>query len=175
VAFRSEFSLGLDLFNATVLDNESGLDGRFFLWRGQFQWTELITNNLLFVAQLSGQWTGDVLLPGERFQVGGIYTVRGYDRNFLTGDRGLAARVEFRYTPVSDRHWGTLTLSPFFDFGASGDNLVSPLSPNPIASTGVSLQWQRDPFLLRLDYAEPLTETQHEQNLLFLFQLQHRF
>jgi hemolysin activation/secretion protein len=175
VALRSEFSLGLDLFDATVLDNESGLDGRFFLWRGQFQWTELITNTLLFVTQLSGQWTEDVLLPGERFQVGGIYTVRGYDRNFRTGDRGIAARVEFRYTPVSDRDWGTLTLSPFFDFGAIGDNLVSPLSPNPIASTGVSLQWQRNPFLLRLDYAEPLTETQHEQNLLFLFQLQHRF
>jgi hemolysin activation/secretion protein len=175
VAFRSEFSLGLDWFNATILDNQSGLDGRFFLWRGQFQWTELITNNLLFVAQLSGQWTGDVLLPGERFQVGGIYTVRGYDRNFRTGDRGIAARVELRYTPVSDRNWGTLTLSPFFDFGAIGDNLASPLSPNPIASTGISLQWQRDPFWLRLDYAEPLTETQHEQNLLFLFQLQHRF
>jgi hypothetical protein len=60
-----------------------------------------------------------------------------------------------------------LTFSSFFNFGASGDNLVFLLSPNPIASTGVRLPLQRDPFLLRLDYAELLTDTQHEHNLLF--------
>jgi hypothetical protein len=35
LAARSQFSLGLDAFNATI--NDTGTDGQFFAWLGQFQ------------------------------------------------------------------------------------------------------------------------------------------
>ena len=38
LAVRSQFGLGLDIFDATV--NNTGTDGRFFSWLGQFQWVE---------------------------------------------------------------------------------------------------------------------------------------
>lgn len=36
LAARSQFSFGLDAFDATI--NNTGTDGRFFAWLGQFQW-----------------------------------------------------------------------------------------------------------------------------------------
>lgn len=171
LALRSEFSLGLDWLGATVLDNESGLDGRFFSWRGQFQWLESIPPNLTFTAQISGQISGDALLPGERFQVGGFYTVRGFDRNLRTGDSGLTVRVEPRYTPINDPDWGLLTAFVFFDFGLVSNNVLPVPPPDTLASLGVGWEWQWQPVRLRLDLALPLTDSLREQNILFQFQL----
>ena len=66
---------GLDIFNATV--NDTGTDGQFFSWLGQFQWVEQFPPGLLLVTQLNSQLTPDSLLPLEKFSVGGVDTVRG--------------------------------------------------------------------------------------------------
>ena len=171
LALRSEFSLGVDWLGATVLENESGLDARFFSWRGQFQWLESISPNLTFTAQISGQLSGDALLPGERFQVGGFYTVRGFDRNLRTGDSGLTVRVEPRYTPINDPGWGVLTTFVFFDFGFVSNNALPIPPPDTLASLGVGWEWQWQPVKLRLDLALPLSDPLREQNILFQFQL----
>lgn len=38
LAARSQFSLGIDAFDATI--NNTGTDGQFFSWLGQFQWVQ---------------------------------------------------------------------------------------------------------------------------------------
>ncbi len=48
-----------------------------------------------FHAALSGQLTNDHLVPGERFRVGGMDTVRGWHEGALSGDRGYRWSVEF--------------------------------------------------------------------------------
>lgn len=171
-ALRSQFSLGLDLFNATR--NDSGRDGSFFSWQAQFQYLEKLTDNILFSTQLSGQFSPDSLLSLEQFQIGGIYSVRGYDYNFLQGDSGLAGTIELRLTLFDNESYGRMEVYPFFDFGAVWDN-QSNLSSDLFTSTGFGLLWQRDPIRLRLDYAFPLTETQQEQNLYFSIQLRKAF
>lgn len=39
LAARSQFNIGIDAFEATI--NDTGVDGNFFTWQGQFQWLQL--------------------------------------------------------------------------------------------------------------------------------------
>jgi hemolysin activation/secretion protein len=81
LAARSQFSLGIDAFDATI--NNTGTDGRFLSWLGQFQWVERLPNNSLFpansvlVARISSQLTPSSLLPLERFSLGGVNSAPG--------------------------------------------------------------------------------------------------
>jgi len=76
LAARSQFSLGINAFDATI--NNIGTDARFFAWLGQFQWVQQLSPRVLLVAQLAAQLTPDSLLPLEQFSLGGASTVRGY-------------------------------------------------------------------------------------------------
>ncbi|MGH2414036.1 MAG: ShlB/FhaC/HecB family hemolysin secretion/activation protein, partial [Microcystaceae cyanobacterium] len=171
-AVRSQFSVGLDLFNATINDN--GRDGRFFSWQGQFQYLEKLSDKLILSTQVSGQFSPDKLLPLEQFQIGGIYSVRGYDDNILQGEQGINGTIELHLALFDDQQWGRLEIYPFFDFGAVWNN-QDDLPSEAIAGTGLGLLWQRDPIRLRLDYAFPLTETQQEQNLYISVQIGKSF
>ncbi len=46
-------------------------------------------------AVLDGQLTNDRLIPGERFRVGGMDSVRGWHESVLSGDKGYRWSVEF--------------------------------------------------------------------------------
>lgn len=55
-----------------------------------------------FTSQLTGQKANDVLYSSERIFIGGLYSVRGFVRNTLSGDDGYYCRNEVSlYPPVS--------------------------------------------------------------------------
>ena len=154
LAVRSQFSFGLDLFDATT--NDIGIDGRFMVWQGQFQWVEKCDENVLFLARLTTQLTPDALLPIEQFELGGIDTVRGYPKNFRVGDNGLLGSVEMRFTLLSDEKFGIVELSPFIDVGTVWNNQTEVISPNTLVSTGLELRLSIDNFNVRSSYGIPL-------------------
>ncbi|NET57981.1 MAG: ShlB/FhaC/HecB family hemolysin secretion/activation protein, partial [Symploca sp. SIO2E6] len=92
LAARSQFSFGLGAFDATL--NDTGTDGRFFSWLGQFQWVERLSPQATLITQLNAQLTPDSLLSLERFSMGGVDTVRGYRQNQLVADNGILGSVE---------------------------------------------------------------------------------
>lgn len=152
-AARSQFSFGLDAFNATV--NTSGTDGRFFAWLGQFQWVQLLTPRIALISRVAAQLTPDSLLSLERFSLGGVDTVRGYPQNQLVGDNGLLASIEARIPLTNDP--SVLQLTPFFDFGTAWNNRTADPDPRAIAGLGVGLRWQIGSGLfVRVDYGIPL-------------------
>ena len=153
-AARSQFSFGLDLFDATV--NELAIDGRFMAWQGQFQWVEKCDENILFLARLATQLTPDALLPIEQFDLGGIDTVRGYPKNFRVGDNGLVASVEMRFKLLNDSPFAIVELSPFFDWGTVWNNKTEVISPQTLASMGLDLRLSIDNFTVRSSYGIPL-------------------
>lgn len=110
LAARSQFSLGIDAFDATI--NNTGTDGRFFSWLGQFQWVQQLSPRNLLVARIDAQLTPDSLLSLERFSMGGVDTVRGYRQNQLVSDNGILGSVEVRVPLTSDPR--ILQLAPFF-------------------------------------------------------------
>jgi len=54
----------------------------------------LADHDALFTCQLAGQWAEDVLYGSEQMLIGSLYTVRGFNRNTLSGDHGYYWRNE---------------------------------------------------------------------------------
>ena len=153
VAARSQFSLGLDLFDATI--NDTGTDGRFVSWLGQFQWVEQVSPRWLLVSRVNAQLTPNSLLPLERFSVGGVDTVRGYAQNQLVTDNAVVGSVELR-VPLS-ANTNELQLIPFLDIGTGWNNQTETPNPSVLLGTGLGVQWQPIPMTnLRLVYGIPL-------------------
>ncbi len=163
LAARSQFSLGIDAFDATI--NNTGTDGRFFSWLGQFQWVQQLSPRNLLVARIDAQLTPNSLLPLERFSIGGVDTVRGYRQNQLVADNGILGSVEVRIPLASDS--SKLQLAPSFEIGTVWNNRDIDPDPATIASLGLGLRWQMTPDLsLRLDYGIPLISVSDRGNSL---------
>lgn len=153
---RSQFSFGLDAFDATV--SNSGADGSFTSWLGQFQWVQLLGKETILIARTAAQLSFDSLLPLEQFSVGGIETVRGYRQAELFTDNGIAGSLEVLFPIVRKSSGiGAIQLVPFFDIGTAWNNKGPALTPNTIATLGLGLRWQLDPFFsARIDWGFPL-------------------
>jgi hemolysin activation/secretion protein len=163
LAARSQFSVGIDAFDATI--NNTGTDGRFFSWLGQFQWVQQLSPRNLLVARIDAQLTPDSLLSLERFSMGGVDTVRGYRQNQLVADNGILGSVEVRVPLTSDPR--VLQLAPFFEIGTAWNNLDTDSDPATIAGLGLGLRWLIAPDLsLRLDYGIPLISVGERGNSL---------
>ncbi|MGB3640401.1 MAG: ShlB/FhaC/HecB family hemolysin secretion/activation protein [Rivularia sp. (in: cyanobacteria)] len=158
LAARSQFSFGIDAFDATV--NQSGTDGRFFAWLGQFQWVQQVSPKTLVLTKINAQLTPDALLPLEKISLGGIDTVRGYRQNQLVADNGIIGSVELRIPLTSNN---LLQIRPFFDIGTVWNNRAENPEPQTVAGLGMGLTWQpnRDLFL-QLDYGIPLIAVDSE-------------
>lgn len=157
-AARSQFSLGLDAFDATR--NDDAPDGVFFAWLGQAQWVRSLAPDTLLVARAAAQIASDELLPVSQFAIGGPNTVRGYLQNQRVGDSGWLASLELRYPLLRNSpDWGTLSVVPFLDVGTVwnlGDDRQLP-DPSTLVGAGLGLRWQLSPsFSARLDWGVPL-------------------
>ncbi|MBD2491230.1 ShlB/FhaC/HecB family hemolysin secretion/activation protein [Aulosira sp. FACHB-615] len=175
LAARSQFSFGIDAFDATV--NNTGTDGRFFSWLGQFQWVQQVSKRALLLTRIDAQFTPDSLLSLEKFSIGGVNTVRGYRQNQLVSDNGILGVVELRI-PLSSNPTN-LQLTPFFEMGSGWNNRGDNPDPNLIASLGLGMEWQVFRGLdVRLDYGIPLFEVKDKGNSLqdngFYFSLQYQ-
>lgn len=166
LALFSEFSVGLDLLDASI--NAEGPDSRFFSWRGQTQWVRLLAPDTLLLLEGALQLSGDDLLPLEEFAVGGSQTVRGYRQNSLLTDSGFSVSSELRMPLYrADRIGGLLQIAPFFDIG-SGWNTKNP-DPDPdlLASVGLGLLWrQGEQLTARLDWGIPLVDVEQQTSTL---------
>ncbi|MEB3359491.1 MAG: ShlB/FhaC/HecB family hemolysin secretion/activation protein [Synechococcales bacterium] len=175
LAARSQFSFGIDAFNATV--NDSGTDGRFFTWIGQFQWVQQIGSRNLLITRLSTQLTPDSLLSLEQFSIGGVDTVRGYAQNQLVADNGVLGAVELRL-PVT-RNPQRLQLIPFFEIGTVWNNRTPDPEESTLAGIGLGLRAEVLPNLFaRLDYGIPLINVDNDSDSLqedgFYFSLRYQ-
>ncbi|MBD2522513.1 ShlB/FhaC/HecB family hemolysin secretion/activation protein [Nostoc sp. FACHB-133] len=156
LAARSQFSFGIDAFDPTI--NDSGTDGRFFSWLGQFQWVQRLSPRILMLAKVNTQLTPDSLLSLEKISIGGVDTVRGYSQNQIVADNGVVGGVEVRIPLASNVE--TLQLIPFFDIGTAWNNRGINADPQTIASLGLGLNWQPlNGLVLRADYGIPFMGT----------------
>lgn len=112
----------------------------------------------------NGQYTGDALVSGEQYGIGGPDTVRGYLLRELAKDKGNSTQLEF-YTPELARKAGNsdsfrMRFLAFFDYGSVENNDTEPSDRESIASAGIGLRLGYSKTLsLRLDIARILKET----------------
>lgn len=168
-AARSQFSAGLDIFDATI--NESDPDSEFFSWRGQVQWLRQLksSSNINLLLRSDIQLSGDDLVPLERFSLGGVESVRGYRQDALLGDSGLFVSAEVR---IPFYRWSNgqsnLSAIPFVDFGTSWSNgQDTNQDEDTVASLGVGVQLDLSDMLrARLDYGIPLVDVEDSNDTL---------
>ena len=106
--------------------------------------------------RLDGQYTDDLLVPGEQFGIGGINSVRGLEERQFIADRGASASFEWLLPNPFERSppWGTRLLL-FVDgaYGQTLDPTSFELSSIDVASAGAGLRVGNGRSLaLSLDY-----------------------
>ena len=162
LAFRSQFSVGIDAFNAT--NNEEGPDSTFFSWRGQSQWVKRLNEDFLFLLRGDVQIAGGALVPLEQFRVGGVNSARGYRQDLSLGDSGIFGSAELRIPVLRFRKIdGLVQIAPFFDIGRlwNTDDLEIANATLPSLGLGLNLA-MGDRFNARLDYGIPLVDIENK-------------
>ncbi len=158
-ALRSQFSLGVNLFDATI-NGDDVPDSEFVSWRGQVQYLRLLNPDLTMLLRSDLQFANEALVPVEQFSLGGALNVRGYRQDALLGDNGWFNSAEIRATVMRIPKWKTsLQLTPFIDFGTVWNSDDLSISTNTLLSTGIGLRIQVSDYLAaRLDWGIPLVE-----------------
>ncbi|WP_144054341.1 ShlB/FhaC/HecB family hemolysin secretion/activation protein [Pleurocapsa sp. PCC 7319] len=172
LAARSQFSLGIDAFDATVNDNGEA-DSQFFAWRGQILWLRLLKtpkNNsqvgTSLVVKSDFQLATDSLVSLENFGLGGQASVRGYRQDVLLSDSGILASAELRVPILQvSQVQGSLQITPFIDLGTVWNIERPDPETNTLVGTGVGLLWQQsDNLTARLDWGIPLVDIDSGDN-----------
>ncbi|MGC9504523.1 ShlB/FhaC/HecB family hemolysin secretion/activation protein [Baaleninema sp.] len=160
-AARSEFSVGVNWFDATTHDGAP--DSEFFAWRGQTQWVRRLENvgNSLLVVRGDVQLTPDALVPFEQMSLGGQSTARGYRQDALLADNGILGSVELRVPVWQIPQWeGQLDIVPFVDAGVvwNSDDRNDP-ERNTLVSAGLGLRFRLgDRLRLAFDWGIPFMD-----------------
>ncbi|MEM8831587.1 MAG: ShlB/FhaC/HecB family hemolysin secretion/activation protein [Cyanobacteria bacterium P01_G01_bin.19] len=162
LAFRSQFSFGLDVFDATSNDNAP--DSTFFAWRGQSQWVRKLDEDFLFLLRGDVQIAGGALVPLEQFRIGGVNSARGYRQDLSLGDSGVFGSAELRIPILRFRQIdGLVQLAPFFDIGTLWNTDEVEIANATLPSVGLGLNLAMgDRFNARLDWGIPLTDIETE-------------
>jgi len=157
-ALRSQFSLGLNLFDSTI--NAKAPDSEFFAWRGQAQYLRLLTPDTTLLLRGDMQIADRPLLPLEQLSIGGQQSVRGYRQDNLLADNGLFMSAEVRTPILKMPKWQTtVQLAPFFDFGTvwNDGHSETVISQRTLSSVGLGLRFLVGNKLnARLDWGIPL-------------------
>ncbi|MBD2579928.1 ShlB/FhaC/HecB family hemolysin secretion/activation protein [Oscillatoria sp. FACHB-1406] len=155
---RSQFSLGLGAFGATI--NESAPDSRFFAWQGEARWLRVLAPDTILLLRGNLQLSDRPLLPLEQFALGGSGSVRGYRQDAILADNGAFASVEVQFPLYrSPSRQTVLQLIPFFELGKvwiSGG--TGTFDRSTLAAIGLGLQLQQGSLFARLDWGIPLLD-----------------
>ena len=159
LALRSQFSLGVDLFDATISNGDTP-DSKFLAWRGQAQYLRSLGSRFTLLLRSDFQASDRPLVPVEQFSLGGALSVRGYRQDALLGDNGLFSSIEVRATVAQIPKLNTsIQLTPFLDVGKVWNSDDFTFDTNTLVSTGIGLRVQTgDYFSARIDYGIPLVD-----------------
>lgn len=162
LAMRSQLSFGVDVFDATISDDDDLPDGEFFTWLGQSQYVRNLSKDFPVVLRGDLQLSPSELVSLEQFRAGGANTVRGYRRDAVLADNALVLSAETRIPIFKLRSFNTLfQLVPFADFATLWNNDSDlELSTSTLASVGLGLNVNTfgDRLKARLEWGIPLTE-----------------
>ncbi|MEO8523107.1 MAG: ShlB/FhaC/HecB family hemolysin secretion/activation protein [Caldimonas sp.] len=130
----------------------------------------LISNRLLMLTSLKGQYTLNNLDNTEQFQLGGPERVRAFGPGEGTGDTGFVASIELRYLPPEEwfgRISRELVFSTFVDIGtirfrheptALDLQQTAFVNRSTLSGVGIGAVWDRPrDFSARLSLAFPIS------------------
>lgn len=161
LALASNLQLGGDHAGAADFnDVRAGARPRYTAWRASGFASTAVFEDWQLKLRFAGQWSGDALVPGEQFGIGGAASVRGYAERELVGDRGGLVTVELGTPPLGGEAGPALRLSAFADAGAVHNLLDTPCQAGrtrcTLAAVGVGALVGAGSTQLRVQLAQAL-------------------
>lgn len=143
----------------------TGAKRRYTVFRAGATLSLPVLEDWSLAGRVNGQFTGDALVPGEQFGIGGSATVRGYEEREITGDSGLTASIEL-VTPRWDGSFGSqkidLRLLAFADAGSVRNENAAACTGNRsrcnLAAFGLGARLTLGPVQTRLSVANALED-----------------
>lgn len=178
---RNEFTFGFNMLGATTgetaLASRAGAGSKFFRYIGSITRVQKLPLSTFGIFRATTQLSPDRLVSSQQMQVGGAFTVRGYEEGKLIGDSGLVISAELRSPcfifPKSWKLPGTqyglrdnIQLVGFTDFGASFVNKPTAgiKQDDYLMGMGTGLRVKLTRFLTgRVDFAFPLIQQQNTE------------
>ena len=102
-------------------------DTSFFKLTGGATRVQRLTARTAGIVRVNAMYSPNKLYAAEQFQLGGPYTLRGYQPAELIGDYGVSGTVEYRFpfpflNHISQKLDERVRLAIFYDFGWLGEN-----------------------------------------------------
>ena len=151
---------GLDIFDATRQGNifASRFDGDSVATTGTLyaNWSRELGGNWGLFLSANGQVASRPLLAARELNIGGAFTVRGFDFSELSGENGFVALAEVNYAFNKPTSW-IRRLQPygFVDMGYV-TNLENGFGSGTLVSSGLGLRAIAGPFNFEVEGAVPL-------------------
>jgi len=119
----------------------TGADGSFTYLEATLSRLQGLGGGFALYGEIQGQFSFDPLLPSERFGVGGARVGRGFAPGNITGDRGIAAKIEPRWGDYLGNDWiDSYQVYAFVDAGRTWDIGNTPGNESDVVSTGIGLR-----------------------------------
>lgn len=120
-------NLGVDFGMGGTDKMNSGSDKAFFKLTANATRVQRLFARSMGVVRVGGQYSPNKLFAAEQMQMGGPYTLRGYQPAELIGDYGVTGTIEYRTPlPLLDKicPWldERLRIAVFYDWGWLGEN-----------------------------------------------------
>jgi len=117
--FNPTYSHGMPWFNAETDEGKTGDVPRAQFRKGSLSasFQRPLTNDLLWLTSLYGQWSPDRLYGSERLTLGGESSVRGFKEQYISGDNGGYWRNEVNYTLFTLPVLGQISATAALDGG----------------------------------------------------------
>lgn len=126
----AELSQGLRIFNSTEKSGQSlsrsNGDDQFTKINFEATRTQTLHGRFSGLVGVTGQMASDSLLASQEFGFGGPSYGRGYDNSEITGDNGIATKLELLYSaPVNLPDIDSYQAYVFYDFGQVWNKNIS--------------------------------------------------
>ncbi len=159
-----EVSQGLGILHASNKGdaNMTRAAGNPTFFKGTLEVSRLqrLTDRFELLASASGQKSANTLLASEEFGVGGTAYGSAYDNSEITGENGLAGRLELRMNQALPLPVDQFQVYGFYDIGKvwDNDNAVVKERRRSLASSGLGFRATLNENISgSFEYAVPLT------------------
>jgi len=156
--FNPSYSHGMPWFNAETDEGKTGDVPRAQFRKGSLSASFLrpLTNDMLWLTSLYGQWSPDRLYGSERLTLGGESSVRGFKEQYLSGDNGGYWRNELNYNLFTLPLLGQISATVTLDGGWLQKDRLDSYAAGTLWGTSVGLGSTGRWFASHLSVGTPL-------------------
>ncbi|PHM39920.1 HecB [Xenorhabdus mauleonii] len=137
--FNPSMTKGLSIFGATEDNNlKNSAKSKFHKFSASSSYYKPLTKDIYYFTSAYGQYSQKNLYSSERLSIGGLYSVRGFKDQKITGNSGFYWRNELNWKLMTTPKLGELSLNGSIDTGWLKDEYATRFADGG-SLTGASL------------------------------------